>query len=139
MLPMTAAIVTRDAIPRALGEHMRKSQFPPRGFQFRSLLVLAGALIFMAGLTPTAKADLIAYFNFEDSFDGGAPDFTSDIVPENPGGGVVLTTITTDYNSSEMLANHPGPGLNRSPGDIDVPPLTPDLDVALTNVANNNN
>jgi hypothetical protein len=136
---MAAAIVTRDAILRALGEYMRKSKFLPHGLRFRFLLILAGGLIFISGLAPTAKADLIAYFNFEDSFDGGPPDFTSDIIPENPGGGVVLTTITTDYTSSEMFANHPGPGLNRSPGDIDVPPLTPDLDVGLTNVANNNN
>src|SRR6267142_2072430 len=108
---------------------MRKSKrFPPRGLRFRLLLVLTGALILQAALTPTAKADLIAYFNFEDSFNGGPPDFTSDVVgaPDfNPGGGVVLTTITTDYTSGEALANHPATTLNRSPGDIDVPPLTP--------------
>jgi len=103
---------------------------------------LAGALILVAALAPAAKADLIAYFNFEDSFNHGPPDFTSDVVgaPDfNPGGGVVLTTITTDYNSGEAMANHPGIGLNRSAGDIDVPPLTPNLDVELVNPANNNN
>ena len=51
----------------------------------------------------------------------------------------MLTTITTDYTSGDVLANHPGPGLNRSAGDIDVPPLTPDLDVSLTDAADNNN
>jgi len=140
---MAAAIVTRDAILRALGEYMRKSKFPPRGFQFSSLLVLAGVLMLMAALTPTAKADLIVYFNFEDSFSGGPPDFMSDVTgaPDfNPGGGVVLTTITTDYNSGEDVANHPGPGLNRSAGDIDTPENgSPDLDVSLTDTANNNN
>jgi hypothetical protein len=122
---------------------MRKfKRFPLRRLRFRSLLVLTGALILVGALAPTANADLIAYFNFEDSFNGGPPDFTSDVVgaPDfNPGGGVVLTTITTDYTSGEALANHPGTSLNRSAGDIDVPPLTPGLDVELTNVANNNN
>jgi hypothetical protein len=122
---------------------MRKSKFLPHGLRFRFLLVLAGGLIFIAGLAPTAKADLIVYFNFEDSFDGGPPDFTSDVTgaPDfNPGGGVVLTTITTDYTSGEDLANHPGPGLNRSAGDIDTPQNgSPDLDVSLTDTANNNN
>ena len=84
---------------------MRKSKFPPLGLQFRFLLILAGALFLLAAVAPSSKADLIAYFNFEDSFDGGPPDFTSDIVPENPGGGIVLTTITTDYASGEALSN----------------------------------
>ena len=119
---------------------MPKSKgFPPRGLQFRLLLISTGAVLLLAALASTAKADLIVYFNFEDSFNGGPPDFTSDIVPENPGGGVVLTMITTDYTSGEVLANQPGTSLNRSAGDIDVPPLTPNLDVELTDVANNNN
>ncbi|PYL05739.1 MAG: hypothetical protein DME33_15755 [Verrucomicrobia bacterium] len=116
--------------------------FPPRGLRFPLLLISTGAVLLLAALAPTAKADLIVYFNFEDSFNGGPPDFTSDVVgaPDfNPGGGVVLTTMTTDYNSDEMLSNHPGTPLNRSAGDIDVPPLTPDLDVGLTDAGNNNN
>jgi hypothetical protein len=119
---------------------MRKfMRFPPPNLRFRLLLILAGALMLLAALAPTAKADLIVYFNFEHSFDGGPPDFTSVIVPANPGGGVVLTMITTDYTTGEALSNHPGTSLNRSAGDIDVPPLTPNLDVELANVANNNN
>ena len=119
---------------------MRKTrQFPRCGLRFRSLLILAGILILLAAFVPRGKADLIVYFNFEHSFDGGPPDFTSVIVPNNPGGGVVLTMITTDYTSGQALANHPGTALNRSPGDIDVPPLTPNLDVKLTNAGNNNN
>src|SRR5262249_10517008 len=100
------------------------NRFPPRRLRFRLPLVLGCALILVAALAPAAKADLIAYFNFEDSFNHGPPDFTSDVVgpPDfNPGGGVVLTTITTDYNSDEAKANHPGTALNRSLGDIDVP------------------
>jgi hypothetical protein len=121
---------------------MRKSKIPSCGLRSPLLLILTGAALLTAAWAPTAKADLIVYFNFEDSFNGKPPDFTSDVTgaPDfNPGGGVVLTTITTDYNSSEMEANHPGPGINRSPGDIDVPPFTPDLDVALTDAGNNNN
>jgi hypothetical protein len=122
---------------------MRKSKFLPLGFRFRSPLVLAGALLLLVTFVPAASADLIVYFNFEDSFDGGPPDFTSDVIsaPDfNPGGGVVLTTITTDYTSGEDLANHPGPGINRSAGDIDTPENgSPDLDVSLSDTANNNN
>jgi hypothetical protein len=119
---------------------MRKSKIPSRGLRSPLLLILTGAALLTAAWAPTAKADLIVYFNFEDSFNGGPPDFTSDIVPENPGGGVVLTTITTDYTSGEDVANHPGPGLNRSAGDIDTPENgSPDLDVSLTDAANNNN
>ena len=123
-----------------LGGIVRKSNIRPlRALSFRLFLVLAGALFLVAALAPSAKADLIAYFNFEHSFNGGPPDFTSVIVPANPGGGVVLTMITTDYNSGEALSNHPGTALNRSAGDIDVPPLTPNLDVELVNAGNNNN
>ena len=122
---------------------MRKSKFPPRHLRFSLLIILMGALMLTAALAPTARADLIVYFNFEDSFNGGPPDFTSDVIsaPDfNPGGGVVLTTITTDYTSGEDVANHPGPGINRSAGDIDTPENgSPDLDVSLTGTANNNN
>ena len=132
--------VTNGVILRGLGRYMRKfMRFPPPNLRFRLLLILAGALMLLAALAPTAKADLIVYFNFEHSFDGGPPDFTSVIVPANPGGGVVLTMITTDYTTGEALSNHPGTSLNRSAGDIDVPPLTPNLDVELTNPVNNNN
>lgn len=117
---------------------MRKSKFQARGLRFRLLLISTGALLLLAAFAPRASADLIVYFNFEDSFVGGPPDFTSDVIgaPDfNPGGGVVLTTITTDYTSGEALANQPGTTLNRSAGDID----PPTLDVKLTDAANNNN
>jgi hypothetical protein len=38
-----------------------------RSRAFRLLPVLAGALMLMAAFAPSAGADLIAYFNFEDS------------------------------------------------------------------------
>jgi hypothetical protein len=123
---------------------MRKiKRFPWRRLQFRSLLVLAGPLIVVAALAPTANADIIAYFNFEDSFDHGPPDFTSDVIgaPDfNPGGGVVLTTITTDYTQGEALSDHPGIPLNRTPNDIDRPRIngSPNLDLVLSDTGNNN-
>ena len=111
----------------------------PRALPFRLLLLAAGALMLMAAVAPNANAALIVYFNFEDAIDEGPPDFTSDITPANPGGGVVLTTMTTNYDSDELWADNPGMSLNRSAGDIDVPPLTGNFDVALSNAGGNNN
>src|SRR6266403_839341 len=103
---MPVRIVTRGVILRALGGTMRKFKgHQPRSLRFRLLLVAAGALLIVAALTPRANADVIAYFNFEDGTVGGAPDFTSDVIgaPDfNPGGGVVLTTMTTNYNVADM-------------------------------------
>src|SRR5215467_11609327 len=99
ILPSQRQLLQRTYFLKPWGECMRKSKFPPRDLRLRLLLGLTGALLMVAASVPTAKADLIVYFNFEDSRDEGPPDFTSDIVPENPGGGVLLTTITTDYNS----------------------------------------
>ncbi len=118
---------------------MRKSDICLlRALPFSWILILGGAFILLGSLAPAAKADVIAYFNFEDSFNGGPPDFTSDVIgfPDfNPGGGVVLTTITTDYNTSDMEANHPGTTLNRTANDID----PHRLDVVLSDALNNNN
>jgi hypothetical protein len=109
-----------------------------RPLPFRSLLFSAMALMVIAALAPKADGALIAYFNFEDATDEGPPDLTSDIVPANPGGGVVLTTMTQTYTSGQAFADNPGFSLNRSAGDIDVPPLTGNFDVALSNAAGNN-
>ena len=114
----------------------RFKRFPPRRLRFRSPLILTGALLLLAALAPAANADLIAYFNFQHAVDGGPPDFTSVLVANNPGGGVVLTTITTDYATGEVLANRPGTLLNISPGDNDI---IPRIDVELTDTLNNNN
>jgi hypothetical protein len=98
---MPARIVTRGVILRALDGSMRKFKkfWPVRSRTFRSLLVVAGALLLMTALAPKANADVLVYFNFEDAVLGGVPDFTSDVIPanggDNPGGGLVLTTITT--------------------------------------------
>jgi hypothetical protein len=55
-------------------------------------------LLLMAALAPSAKADLIAYFNFEDAADGSPPDFTS----EADQGLGVATAITTNYFPANM-------------------------------------
>ena len=87
----------------------------PRALAFRSLLILAGALMLMAALAPTAKADLIAYFNFEDAANGAAPDFTSEF---DQGLGIA-TTITTDYNPANMSNVAATFTNNRWPTDAD--------------------
>jgi hypothetical protein len=98
-LAMPAGIVTNGVILRSLGGHMRKfNTRSPRRLTFRLLSILAGALMLMAVLTPTAKADIIAYFNFEDAANGAAPDFTS----EADQGLGIATTITTNYNPADM-------------------------------------
>ncbi len=117
---MPAGIVTRGVILRALDGNMRKSKTRrPRALPFRSLFVVAGALLLTAALAPKANADVLVYFNFEDSTLGGPADFTSDVVgfPDfNPGGGLVLTTITT---TATVTASVDGFLLNRTAGDID--------------------
>src|SRR6266498_1610635 len=117
---MPERIVTRGVILRALEGNMRKFKTRrSRALAFRLLLVVAGALLLMAALAPRANADVLVYFNFEDAVLGGAPDFTSDVVgfPDfNPGGGLVLTTITT---TATVFAATDGFLENRTPGDID--------------------
>jgi len=49
-----------------------------RSRTFRLLPVVTGALMLMAAFAPSTKADVIAYFNFEDSTLFGPPDFTSE-------------------------------------------------------------
>jgi hypothetical protein len=95
---------------------MRKfKRFPSRGLRFRSLLILTGALVLLAAFAPRANADLIAYFNFEDSTVGGPPDFTS----EADQGLGVATTIVTNYIIADMNSVTPGIPLNVVSGDVD--------------------
>jgi len=95
---------------------MRKfKRFPPRGLQYRSFLILTGALMLLAAYAPRADADLIAYFNFEDSTVGGPPDFTS----EADQGLGIATTIITNYNPADMDSVTPGLPLNVAAGDTD--------------------
>jgi len=70
----------------------------------------------MAAFAPSARADLIAYFNFEDSFAGGPPDFTSDSPPAFLGESIV---IGTSINGNALRSGAPGLPLNRWPTDPD--------------------
>jgi len=105
---MHTGIVKNGVILRALGGYMRK-------FKLRSLLLLSGALLLLAAFAPSAKADVIAYFNFEDSTVGGPPDFTS----ESDQGLGIATTIVTNYNPASMNSVTPGLAENRLAADTD--------------------
>jgi len=98
-LPSPREFVTRDIILPALRGNMRKFR-PCRRFllPFRPLLIVAAASWLMSAVVPSAKADLIAYFNFEDSTIGGPPDFES----EADQGLGIETTITTNYHPDEI-------------------------------------
>jgi hypothetical protein len=128
-LAMPTGIVTRGVIFRTSEEDMRtfktcrphalpapveSRQRCRRSGTFRLLLVMAGVLLLMAALAPTAKADLIAYFNFEPPPTPPYPvNLTSQVPP-----GFLLTTMTTNYNPLNMSAE-PGVALNVPPGDPD--------------------
>jgi hypothetical protein len=74
--------------------------WPVRSRVFRSLLVVAGVFLLTAALAPKANATVLVYFNFEDATIGGPFDPVADVIPanggDNPGGGLVLTNITTN-------------------------------------------
>jgi hypothetical protein len=87
----------------------------PRALTFRSLLVaVSGVLLLMAAFGPSAKADLIAYFNFEGP---PTPPYPVNLQSQVPPG-FLLTTMTTNYNPANMSAV-PGIALNVPPGDPD--------------------
>jgi hypothetical protein len=86
-----------------------------RKFKLRSLLLLSGALLLLAAFAPSAKADVIAYFNFEDATLGGPPDFTS----ESDQGLGINTTITTNYTAADMNTVSPGLAAGRLAADTD--------------------
>ncbi len=92
----------------------------PCALAFRSLLILAGALMLTAALAPKANAQsVLIYFNFEDSFLGGPFDPASDDVPplgDNPGGGVQHSTLETNLTVTATVA---GTLVNRTAGDSD--------------------
>ena len=93
----------------------------PRGLPFRSLLVVAGALLLMFAFAPGAKAQLIVYYNFEDSTSGGAPDFTSEgnIAFFGVGSPNGDRPITTNYTPANMLSVPSTSTVNKFPGDPD--------------------
>ena len=68
----------------------------------------------LAAFTPRAKADLIAYFNFEGP---PTPPYPVNLQSQVPPG-FLLTTMTTNYNPADTSAQ-PGVALNVPPGDPD--------------------
>ncbi len=113
---MPIGIVTNGLILRDLGGNMPKfKRFRPRGLPLRSLLILTGALMLITAFAPSAKADVIAYFNFEDATLGGPPDFTS----ESDQGLGIATTIVTNYTAGDMNTVSPGLANNRLVADTD--------------------
>jgi hypothetical protein len=95
---------------------------------FRLLFVLAGALMLLAAFTPRAKADLIAYFNFEPPPTLPYPvNLTSQVPP-----GFLLTIMTTNYNPANMSAES-GVALNVPPGDPDPNSTAMGLSASLLN------
>jgi hypothetical protein len=90
-----------------------KKFWPVRSRIFCSLFVLSGALMLLAAFAPSAKADLIAYFNFEGPAD---PPYPVDMTSNPPG--FVTTQLTTNYNPANT-SSAPGIPLNVAPGDPD--------------------
>jgi hypothetical protein len=100
---------------------MRKfKRFPPRGLRFRSTLILTGALMFLAAFAPRAKADLIAYYNFEGPDTPGFPVNLDSHAPAFFSSG---NTLTLTFNTNSLLEVNPGLPQNRWPTDPD-PNLT---------------
>jgi hypothetical protein len=117
--------------------------------KLRSLfLAVAGAFLLAAALVPRANATLLVYFNFEDgTLPGQHPptpgivDFTSDQTPENPGGGIQMSTLMTNYTAGQFDSTSsliPIGTTNQSAGDNDVPPKTPGIAVNFSTSSNNN-
>ena len=95
-------------------------------------LTVIGALMFTAAFTPTANAFVVVYYNFEDSTVGGPPDFTTTGDVGTQAG--PLTTMTTDYNLSDISTVQPTVPLdNVAPGDLDPNLLAIQLSHAKTN------
>ena len=90
----------------------------PRSLPSPLVLIVAGALMLIAGFAPRANAQLIAYFNFEGPPTPPYPvNMMSDVPP-----GFVSTTLITNYTTANISAG-PGIPLNVAPGDVD-PNLT---------------
>ena len=105
---------------------MRKfKRFRPHALPFRLLLIVAGALLLMVAFAPRAKADLIVYYNFEDSTVGASPDFTSEgeIAFYGMGSPRGDRPITTDHPNLGMATVPSTSTINRAPNDPDAPLL----------------
>ena len=121
--------------------------------KLRSLfLAVAGALFLTSALVPRANATLLVYFNFEDGTlptksppTPGVVDFTSDQTVaaggDNPGGGIQMSTLTTNYTAGDfgsISSLIPIGTTNQSAGDNDVPPKTQGVAVNFNTSGKNN-
>jgi hypothetical protein len=101
---------------------MRKfKQIPRHGLLFRSLLILAGALMVLAVFAPRANADLIAYFNFEGPPTAPYPVNLMSQVP--PGFATTTLQLTAGSGNPYPTGNttsEPGLPLNVAAGDPDL-------------------
>jgi hypothetical protein len=90
-----------------------------RHLRFRSLLLVAGALVLMAALVPKADAVLVTYWNLEDEPAPGLPAIPSlSVLP-----GQVLGAVATFSQSAPLVPQvATGIAANVAPGD-----LTPNL------------
>jgi hypothetical protein len=91
----------------------------PRNLTFRLLLVVAGALFLLAAFSPKAKADLIAYYNFEGPDTPGFPVNLDSHAPAFFSSG---NTLMLSYTAGELVETDGLPE-NRWPTDPD-PNLT---------------
>src|ERR1043166_3938299 len=114
---MPVAFVKNGVTFRALGGYMRKfMQFPPRNLRFRSLLILAGALMLLAAFAPRANADLIAYYNFEGT---DTPGFPVNLDSHPPAFFSSGNTLIVTFNPNSLSEFNPGLPENRWPTDPD--------------------
>ena len=106
---------------------MRKfKRFPRHNLRFRPLLILTGALLLLAALTPRANADLIAYYNFEGA---ATPPFPVNLDSHPPavffssGNDLILSNGAGGAYPVGNTFAAPGLTLNIAPGDP-LPSLT---------------
>jgi hypothetical protein len=112
---------------------MRKfKQFPPRNLRFRLLLILTSVLTLLAAFASSAKADLIALWNFEGAAD---PPFPVNMT-SSPLGFVQNVQLITSWDPTNTLDVSPGLLQNLLPPDA--PPSVHALGLSRTfaNTAN---
>jgi hypothetical protein len=106
---------------------MRKfKQFPPRNLRFRLLLILTSVLTLLAAFASSAKADLIALWNFEGTAD---PPFPVNMT-SSPLGFVQNVQLITSWDPTNTLDVSPGLLQNLLPPDA--PPSVHALGLSRT-------
>lgn len=105
----------------------------PRALPCRLLLIVAGALLLMAALAPSANAQsVIAYYNFEDGVRGGPPDYTAE-----PIAFVQASMVPGGARPYAFPAAREAPGLTQNVWPTDPDP--PVLGLGLSRSSEHNN